>query len=118
MNIKNISYPTPLDIVTDIENDNIDVCVELENGFSMTLVVTTPKNLLWYMNKENREYIEAGSVDIIVKSLTEDNIRMAIETYTENNAYWLKLYYVAGLGEGIFPIEQLDKIIQESLDLD
>ncbi|WP_214481729.1 hypothetical protein [Bacillus sp. SM2101] len=53
MKIKNIEFPTALEKVKDIEDDNIDVFVELEDGMTYTLVVATPKNLLnkWTRNK-------------------------------------------------------------------
>ncbi|WP_218010596.1 hypothetical protein [Neobacillus soli] len=33
---------------------------------------------------------------IIVKEITEENIRKALATYIENSGYWLKLYFLAG----------------------
>lgn len=52
MNIKNIKYPIPLSKVKDIENDNIDVFVEADDGMTYTFVATTPKNYYWYMEKK------------------------------------------------------------------
>lgn len=40
-----IFYPTPLSEIHDITNDNIDICVQADNGKRYTFVVTTPKNL-------------------------------------------------------------------------
>lgn len=113
MKIVKISYPTPLEQVKDIYNDNIDVFVELEDGETYTFVVTTPKNLIWYMDNNNQEFIEAGAHDIIVKSLTEENIREAIETYAVGDGYWMKLLYLSGLGEGIFDIQELNKLVKK-----
>ncbi|MED0673645.1 hypothetical protein [Aneurinibacillus aneurinilyticus] len=96
MKVKNIEFPTPLSQIPDIKDDNVDVFVELDDGFTYTLVVSTPKNLETLMERENTKYLPATSPMIIVKEITEDNIRKALDTYLENNAYWLKLYFLAG----------------------
>lgn len=113
MNIKNIKYPTPLTDVKDIENDNIDIFVETDDGMSYTFVVTTPKNYYWYMDKEGINYIPASPPDIIVRTLTEENIKEAVESYLDDNGYWLKLYFLAGKRKGIFEVKAMDKIINE-----
>ncbi len=51
MLVKNIIFPTSLEKIEDIKNDNIDIFVELENGWTYTMVVTTPLNLLSLMKK-------------------------------------------------------------------
>ncbi len=96
MKIVSIIFPIYFDEIEDIENDNIDVFVELEDGMTYTMVVTTPKNYYWYMDKEGLDYIPAAPPDIIVRRLTKDTIRKAIENYLDENAYWLKLYFLAG----------------------
>lgn len=113
MNIVKISYPTPLEKVKDIYNDNIDVFVELEDGETYTFVVTTPSNLNWYMENNNQEFIEAGAHDIIVKSLTEENIYEAIKTYAQGDGYWMKLLYLSGLGKGVFDIHKLNELVKK-----
>jgi hypothetical protein len=113
MNIKNIKYPSPLSEIDDIENDNIDVFVEIDDGMTYTFVVATPKNYYWYMDKEGLDYIPASPPDIIVRSLTEENIRKAIESYLEDEGYWLKLYFLAGKREGTFEVEAMDMMIEE-----
>jgi len=45
MKITNIEYPTALSQITDIKDDNIDIFVKLDDGFSYTLVVLTQKIL-------------------------------------------------------------------------
>ena len=99
MKIINIEYPTALSQITDIKDDNIDIFVKLDDGFSYTLVVCTPKNLETLMEKEELEYLPAMPPMIIVKELTEVNISKALDSYLENNAYWLKLYYLSGVIE-------------------
>lgn len=52
MKIKSISYPVPLSEVEDIFYDNIDVFIELEDGISYSVVVTTPLSIMRYMEEE------------------------------------------------------------------
>ena len=110
--ITKIEYPTPLSAIEDIENDNIDVFVELDDGITYTLVAITPANYIWYMDKEKLDYFPPGPPFITVKALTEEIIKTALEAYVENNAYWLKLYYLAGERNGVFDIHEMDKMIK------
>lgn len=107
MKIKSIWLPTALSKIRDIENDNIDVIVELEDGNKYTLVVATLKYLLSYMEVQGKDYIEAGPPFVIVKSLTADSINKAIKTYSQDKAYWLKLYHLSS----DFNIDDLDKMM-------
>lgn len=113
MEIRSITFPTPLSNINNIDNDNIDVFVELENGMVLTLVVTTPLNILDYMDKNDKGFLEAGPPDIIVKSLTEENIFDAIKAYGKDNGYWLKQYYLTGIGDDGFTIEDLDNRMEK-----
>ena len=96
MLIKSISFPTYLEDITDIENSNIDVFVELEDGYTYTVIVATAKNIESLMDKERMNYFEPGYPFIIVKKLTKEIISEAIEAYASDEAYWLKLYHFAG----------------------
>ena len=96
MLVKNISFPTPLEYIEDIEDDNIDVFVELEDGYTHTVVIATFKNLLSLMDKEKMDFSEPGCPFIIVKKLTKDIIEETIKAYPEDDAYWLKLYQFSG----------------------
>jgi hypothetical protein len=98
MLIKSISFPTYLEDITDIENSNIDVFVELEDAYTYTytVVVATAKNIESLMDKEKINYFEPGDPFIIVKKLTKEIITEAIEAYASDDAYWLKLYHFAG----------------------
>ena len=71
MLMKNISFPTYLEDITDIENSNIDVFVELEDNYTYTVVVATSKNIESLMDKDKMNYFEPGSPFIIVKKLTK-----------------------------------------------
>ena len=96
MLIKSISFPTYLEDITNIENSNIDVFVELEDSYTYTVVVATAKNIESLMDKEKINYFEPGHPFIIVKKLTKEIITEAIEAYASDDAYWLKLYHFAG----------------------
>ena len=96
MLIKSISFPTYLEDITDIENSNIDVFVELEDAYTYTVVVATAKNIESLMDKEKMNYFEPGYPFIIVKKLTKEIITEAIQAYASDDAYWLKLYHFAG----------------------
>ena len=96
MLIKSISFPTYLEDITDIENSNIDVFVELEDAYTYTVVVATAKNIESLMDKEKMNYFEPGYPFIIVKKLTKEIISEAIQAYASDEAYWLKLYHFAG----------------------
>lgn len=111
MEIVKISYPTPLEQVKDIYNDNIDVFIELDDGFCYNMLVVTPQNLSWLMEEEDMNYLPAGVPYIVVKSLTEESIRSAIENYLEDDGYWLKLYQLASERFGLFSIKEMDKML-------
>ena len=96
MLVTSISFPSCLEDIMDIEDDNIDVFVELEDGYTCTVVVATAKNLVSLMDKERMNYFEPGHPFIIVKKLTEEIIEEAVRAYAEDDAYWLKFYHFGG----------------------
>src|SRR5687767_14654961 len=97
MVVKRIRFPTYLEDIKDIENDNIDVFVELEDGYVHTLVVATAKNIEYFMDQEKMNYFEPGIPFIIVKELTEKIIEETVKAYAEeNHGYWLKWYHFVG----------------------
>lgn len=100
--IRKITYPTDLEKIPDLKNDNIDVFVETDEGRSYTFTVCTPEFYDWYMKKENLDFIPASPPDIIVSELKEDIIKRAIETFCEDNEYWLKLFFLAGNQSNMF----------------
>ncbi|WP_449603302.1 hypothetical protein [Paenibacillus sp. Marseille-Q9583] len=113
MNVVKISYPTPLSKISDIENDNIDVFIELEDGTNITVVVSTPLNLLQQMNEENVNFISASQPDIIVRSLTHENIQQAIEDYANEDAFWLKLLYVVSIEKKVVDMSRINQFLEE-----
>ena len=98
MLVKKMSFvnSTALEEIEDIENDNLDVFVELENGYTYTIVIATAKNIVSLMDKEKTNFFGPGHPFIIVKKLTKEIIEEAVKAYAEDDAYWLKYYHFAG----------------------
>lgn len=88
MKIKRIEFAHE---ITDPYMDNLDVFVENEDGYTYTIVVSTPGDLLDQMEQEQINFIMPDTPKIIVKKLTEQIVREAIQAYAENDGYWLKL---------------------------
>lgn len=88
---------TELGQIKDIYNSNIEVFVTLQDGFSVTIIVGTPKNLQYLMEKDHVTYYGPGLPWVIVQKLTKEIIKEAITAYIEDkpDAYWLKLYHFA-----------------------
>ena len=105
MRIKEITF---IDEIRDIYNDNVDVAIEMEDGYTYILTAATPQDLLEELKHEN--YIQPNAINIIVKELTKEIIAEAVQVYAENNQYWLKLYQFASSG---IDISVLDKAQQE-----
>lgn len=84
-------YPTPLDEVDD-DNDNIDVCLKVEDGREYTLVVTTPNGIKSIMERTGLSYIEPGAPFLLVERLSDANIRNLIESLVNENERWLRVY--------------------------
>jgi hypothetical protein len=89
MKIKRIEF---MEEITDVDNDNIDVLVENENGYKYTISVGTPQDLLEEMNQEKSNYVRPGTPRIILKKLTKEIVTEAIQAYAEDTGYWLKFY--------------------------
>jgi hypothetical protein len=83
--------------INDIFNANVEVFVTLTNGFTLTIIVGTPKNLEYIMEKDNTNFYEPGLPWIIVRKLTKEIIEEAIMSYYHDrpNAYWLQLCHFA-----------------------
>lgn len=89
--IKAIQFLSRPDEV-NVENDNIDVHVELNDGRQFTFIVATPNNLFWCMDNEEKDYF-FGEPILFVKRLTRDNIERAIEAIVaEDEGKWLSIY--------------------------
>src|SRR5687767_7981791 len=98
-----ISYGSDLKNILDVENDNIDVFVELEGGYTYTVVAATTKNIENIMDgkylqfgPEKTNYFTPGHPFIIVKKLTKDIIEEALKPYAQyDDGYWFKLYLLS-----------------------
>ena len=79
-------------------NTNVEVSVTLKkDGFTLSVIVGTPDNLKYLMEKEKSNYYGPGLPWIVVKKVTEEIVQEAVEAYMEDipDNYWLKLYYFA-----------------------
>ena len=99
---KNSSFSIEIDEIhlneiEDVYNSNIEVFVRLQDGFPLTIVVGTPKNLQYLMQKDKVNFYGPGLPWIIVQKLTKEIIQEAIKAYIDDKpeGYWLKLYYFA-----------------------
>ena len=92
MKVESITFLSDLKDVRDIFDDNVDVAVKLDDGHEYILVVATQKNLLILMNNEKSDFISPGDPMIIVRKLTKEVVKDAIQVYAENNGYYLKFY--------------------------
>ena len=86
-----IFYPTPMDEI-DVFNDNIDVCVTLENGKEYTITVATAENLKELMRKDGKRFIEPTEPFAIVESITEENIKALIDKLVQGEEIVLDIY--------------------------
>ncbi|MBL1225701.1 hypothetical protein [Enterococcus sp. BWR-S5] len=109
MNVMNIEYPTTLDKIADITDDNIDIFVTLDDGNQYTLVVSTLKNIGTLMNEKG--YSEPGWAQqlIIVEELNEELIKIAVEAFAaEADGLFLKVSFLATM----FEMEELDQVLE------
>ena len=74
-----VFYPTKISELHDVYNDNIDVCITLENGSMFTLVFITPENLKAIMQKSNTMYVDFRFKFIVIEYISEGIIQSVIE---------------------------------------
>ena len=87
----NIYYPTPPEYWNP-DNDNIDVCIEFENGRQYTVVVITPDNLKFLMEKDGTRYVEPASPFLIAKRLDIETIEKLITDLVQSGDFFMKAY--------------------------
>lgn len=80
-----------LNQIEDEFKGNVDVAVELKDGYSYVIYVSTSADLLEKMEIEKRNFVPPYSPRIIVKKLSKEIITEAIQAYAQNDGYWLKL---------------------------
>ena len=73
-----VFYPTKPSELPDHRNDNLDVCVTLENGMAYTLIFITPANLEAMMKKDGVSYVDPRFRFIVVERLEENIIENVI----------------------------------------
>jgi len=86
-----IFFPTGLDRI-DPDNDNLDVLVKTENGEQYSFVVATPDNVKHLMHKDSLPYLKPGLPFLFVEKISEENIRMLLQSLFEENEHILNIY--------------------------
>ena len=86
-----ITYPTSLETV-DAENDNVDVCLHMDDGTEYAFVISTPENLKTIMKKEGIPYYPPGYPFLIVEKITKENIELLIEKLVDEGELFLRVY--------------------------
>jgi hypothetical protein len=87
----NIKYVSPL-VDVDLENDNIDVHFELDDGRVFSLLVATPNNIFWCMANEGSDFY-FGVPPLFVRVLTKECVEKAVNApVTEDDGRWLCVY--------------------------
>ena len=85
-----IFFPTPLREI-DPHNDNLDVCLRMQDGREYTFLVVTPENLKGMMEREGLPYLRPGLPFLVAETLTEDVIVRLIREIAED-AGLLRIY--------------------------
>ena len=94
MKIQRISYLSPIEDV-DPENDNVDVCVEFDDGSARSFLIATPNNIFWCMENEGADYFFSYPPPVFVNRLTAENVERALKALLkEKKEFWLDLYGV------------------------
>jgi len=75
MKIKRIKF---MEEIRDVNNDNIDILVENEDGYTYIVGVGTPQDLLEEMDQEKTNFVRPGTPMIIGKKLTKGIVTEAI----------------------------------------
>lgn len=96
MKVINIYIPDDLED-SRIQNENVDVFVETDDGYTYTLSFATLKHIEFSMKKAGEKYDQPGYPFILVNKLTPEIIQEAVQAFAEKgDGYWLKVYHFAG----------------------
>ena len=60
MKVKRMRFPTVWENNPSIENQNMDILVELENGYVYSLKIATRKNIEYIMDQEKKKLLWSG----------------------------------------------------------
>ena len=69
---------THLNEIEDVYNSNIEVFVTLQDGFPLTIVVGTLKNLQHLMEKDKVNFYGPGLPWIIVQKLSKKQLKLTL----------------------------------------
>jgi hypothetical protein len=111
-----------LNQIEDVYNSNMEVFVTLKDGFCLSIIVGTPMNLQYIMEKDEVNFYGPGLPWVIIRKLTKEIIQESIKAYMNDkgkaNSYWLKLcYFATDIDMAVF--DQLQaKEIAESAQFD
>jgi hypothetical protein len=72
------------------ENDNADILLRLDDGRVFGLLVATPNNIYWCMDKERTDYY-FGVPPLFVRRLTRMTVETAIGALLQEPE-WLDIY--------------------------
>ena len=86
-----IKFPFLWESVNE-EDDNVDVCIELENGQQYVLVIATPDNLKSLMRKDSLPFLKPASPFLFVERITEENIVRLIDELLSSDRTLLAIY--------------------------
>lgn len=113
MKIKNILYPE-LEEIQDISNCKVNVLVETSENLYLNINICTPLFYSRYMEELNLDYVPALPPYVIVRELTYNNIREALEAFCEDDGYWMKLFCISGSNKAAFSKQSLDEMMREA----
>ena len=103
------SFKFTAGVPVDIYIGGADIIVTLEDDSEYWLDVTTPQFLVSYMDKRKENFLDPSYPFIIVRELTPEVIKEAIEAFIieQDDGFWFKLYYSIPY----FTIDDLNLII-------
>ena len=85
-----IYYPTSLDKIQDIKNNNIDICVKIKSK-NYTFVIATLDNLKEPMWMDPRGFVIPSAPVLLVDKLTKETIEALVEELVKDESL-LKIY--------------------------
>ena len=91
-----LAFVSPLNAI-DPEDDNVDVHIHLSDGRTYSLLVATPKNIYWCMEKEGTEHFFSDPPTLLVRFIDEIHVRIAVESLLSENPNLLAAYGVLQL---------------------
>ena len=86
-----IIFPTALENINP-DNDNLDVIVNTESGENYVFSVATPDNIKLLMHKDGLTYLPPGLPFLFVEKITEENIRMLLDSLFQTHKHIIKIY--------------------------